>query len=234
MIPLTVWERLVPEEDVCAMRSVEVPTKELPQAELAMVRALEEQGDLVPNNENLPGWGMQPSAPIFVILKTEEECSFIFNCKLGNKAFSGPNPPMKLHNLFTLRDKFLHWTVQYRAKSVDSYLVKLDLTDCYPSLKLPSQVWGSFRVQGYARVSDLCSLPLGWRFSSPICQETVAAILYRLLRQMPLSSGYGLLEEVDFNHYLDDLLLVESDKDVANCWLSTSRLRVLSYLQRVY
>ena len=55
MIPLTVWERLVLEEAVRAMRSVEVPTKDSPQAELAMVRALEEQGHLVPINENLPG-----------------------------------------------------------------------------------------------------------------------------------------------------------------------------------
>ena len=70
------------------------------------------------------------------------------------------------------------------------------------------------------------SLPFGWRFSSPICQETVATILYRLLRQMPLPSGYGSWEEVDYDHYLDDLLFVESDKE----WLSTPGNLLVKYL----
>ena len=84
---------------------------------------------------------------------------------------------MKLPNLITLRDKFLKRARQPLSGTDDRYMIKLDLTNCYPSLKLLSKAWGSFRVQGTGGVSDLCSLPFGWRFSPPICQETVAEIL---------------------------------------------------------
>ena len=84
-------------------------------------------------------------------------------------------------------------------------LIKLDLTNCYPSLKLPQNARGSFRVWGTKGVSDLRSLPFGWRFSPPICQETVEVILQRVLRKMPLLAGYVSWDDVDFDHYLDDL-----------------------------
>ena len=169
--------RLVPVEAISAMHDVEVPTKVLPDAEVAMVRALEQQGHLVPIAEHMPAGGLQPNAPIFVIPKTHPKCFFIFNGKLGNKGFDGPNPPMKLPNLFTLRDKFVKWARQPLSGADDRYMIKLDLTNYYPSLKLPSKAWGSFRVQGTGGVSDLRLLPFGWRFSPPICQETVAEIL---------------------------------------------------------
>ena len=86
-IPVDIWNKLVPDEAISAMHDVEVPTKVLPDAEFAMVRALEQQGHLVPIADHMPSGGLQPSAPIFVIPKTQEKCSFIFNCKLGNKAF---------------------------------------------------------------------------------------------------------------------------------------------------
>ena len=224
-IPLGIWDRLVPDEAVEAMSAVEVPLKDLPEAEFAMVCALERQNHLVPIGERMPGSGLKPSAPIFVIPKTDEKCSFIFNCKLGNKAYDGPNPPMKLPNL--LCEKFLSWSVQRRARQRDRYLVKLDLTNCYPSLKLPMKAWGSFRVQGSEGVSDLRSLPFGWRFSPPICQETVTAVLQRVLRRMPLPQGYESWDDVDYDHYLDDLLFVETDRE----WLEACGPLLARYLQ---
>ena len=62
-----------------------------------MVSPLERQGHIIPIVEGMTGFGKGPSAPIFIIPKTVEKCSFIFNCKLGNSAFEGSkNPSTKL------------------------------------------------------------------------------------------------------------------------------------------
>ena len=61
----------MPEEAISAMHDVEVPTKVLPDAEFAMVSALEHQGHLVPIADYMPGGGLLPSALIFVIPKTK-------------------------------------------------------------------------------------------------------------------------------------------------------------------
>ena len=106
-------------------------------------------------------------------------------------------------------------------------MIKWDLTNCYPSLKLSSKARGSFRVQGTNGVSDLRSLPFGWRFSPPICQETVAGILGEVLRRMPLPAGYLSWDEVEFDHYLDDLLFVEEDKE----WLMVCGPLLADYLR---
>ena len=95
-------------------------------------------------------------------------------------------------------------------------MIKLDLANWYPSLRPPQTIWGTFRLQGSETICDLRSLPFGWRFSPPICQEVVAGVLNRLLQQMPLPAGYESWTDVQFDDYRDDLLFVESDKD----WLS--------------
>ena len=141
----------------------------------------------------------------------------VFNCQLGNKKFEGPNPHMRLPNLFTLRKKFLDWTVQPQAGACAWFLVKLDLTNCRPSLVLPEAVWGTFRIQGVQGVRDLRTLPFGWRFSPVVCQEVVADILSKILRQLPLPAGYSDWDEVDFDHYRDDLLFVEEDREWLEC-----------------
>ena len=99
-----------------------------------------------------------------------------------------------------------------------------DLTNGYPSLKLPQSVRGTFRVQGSETVCDLRSLPSGWRFSPPICQEVVAGVLNRLLQQMPLPFGYGSWSDIQFDHYLDDLLFVESKGLAVDVWRVTAKV----------
>ena len=73
----------------------------------------------MPIAHHMPGGDLQPSA----LPKIAQNCSFIFNCKLGNKAFEGPNPAMKLPNLFTLREKFLQWAVQPGSGAEDRHLI---------------------------------------------------------------------------------------------------------------
>ena len=111
-IPLDQWDHLVPVEAVRGMSSVEVPVKTLSDVELATVSALERQGHIVPIDKGMLGFGKGPSAHIFIIPKTTEKCSFIFNCKLGNSAFEGPNPKMRLPNLYTLKNKMIGWAVE--------------------------------------------------------------------------------------------------------------------------
>ena len=82
---------------------------------------------------------------------------------------------------------------------------------------LPSKVWGTFRVQGSHGVDDLRSLPFGWRFSPAVYQEVVAEILGTLLRMLPLPAGYSDWDDIEFDHYLDDLLFVEEDREWLEC-----------------
>ena len=94
-------------------------------------------------------------------------------------------------------------------------MIILDLASCYPSLKLPPVMWGTFRMQGAASIYDLRSLPFGWRFSPLFCPKVVAGVVNRLLQPMPLPlpAGYESWTYVRFDHDLDDLLFVESDRD---------------------
>ena len=94
------------------------------------------------------GFGRAPSAPVFMIPKNESKCPFIVNCTLGNWAHKGTMPRMALPNLHTLRQKFLKWAAMPQSRSPDRVMIKLDLTNCYFSLKIPQFAWGTFRVQG--------------------------------------------------------------------------------------
>ena len=50
---------------------MEVPRTELSDAEWSMVSTMEKQGHLTPICLGLPGFGMKPSALIFIIPETE-------------------------------------------------------------------------------------------------------------------------------------------------------------------
>ena len=180
-IPQDIWDRIATRQALSAMSSVEVPRKSLRPEELAMTRALIQQGHLSVIHDDMRGCGRAPSAPIFVIPKTATKCSFIVNCTLGNQAHCGPKPRMVLPNLHTLRNKFIRWAAMPRSASPDRWLIKLDLTNCFPSLRLPESAWGTFRVQGPDESTcDLRSLPFGWKLSlglggSCYCNEFIVS-----------------------------------------------------------
>ena len=64
---------------------------------------------------------------------------------------------------------------------------------------------------------DIRSLPFGWKLSPAICQEAVAGSVNHCLDCIPppLPNTDGSL--VDYDHYLDDLLFVQEDRE----WLRT-------------
>ena len=212
-IPQDIWDRIATRQALSAMSSVEVPRKSLRPEELAMTWALIRQGHLSVIHDDMRGCGRAPSAPIFVIPKTATKCSFIVNCTLGNQAHCGPKPRMVLPNLHTLRSKFIRWAAMPRSASPDRWLIKLDLTNCFPSLRLPESAWGTFRVQGPDESTcDLRSLPFGWKLSPAICQEVVGRSVTASLACMPHPRPNTDGSAVDYDHYLDDLLFVQEDR----------------------
>ena len=80
-------------------------------------------------------------------------------------------------------------------------------------MRVPEEVWGTFRVQGPDGVYDLRSLPFGWKLSPPICRHVVGEHVRQALTSFPPPAGYDSTLEVPHDHYLDDLILVESDPD---------------------
>ena len=147
-IPQDIWDSIATPSALSAAYNVEVPRKVLRPKELAMIWALAHQSHPCVLHIGMRRFGRAPIAPIFIIPKSETKCSFIVNCTLGNRAHKGPMPPMALPNLHTLRQIFLTWAAMPRNRCPDRYMIKLDLTDCYFSLKLPQFAWGTFRVQG--------------------------------------------------------------------------------------
>ena len=212
-IPQDIWDAVATHQALSAMSSVEVPRKRLRPEELAMTQALIRQGHLSVILDGMRGSGLAPSAPIFVIPKTATKCSFIVNCTLGNQAHRGPNPHMILPNLHTLRHKFIRWAAMPRSAAPSRWLIKLDLTNCFPSLKIPESAWGTFRVQGPAdSTCDLRSLLFGWKLSPAICQEVVGRSVAAGLSCMPAPRPNTDGSAIDYDHYLDDLLFVQEDR----------------------
>ena len=89
-IPPRTWDNIVQDSSLRAMAGVLLPKIEVTPVVATMTQALREQGHLVCIEKGMPGWGSKPSAPVFVIPKSDVKCSFIMNCKEGNR--SNPNP----------------------------------------------------------------------------------------------------------------------------------------------
>ena len=128
------------------MASVQIPQPSLAPAVGAMTSALVHQEHIVPISEGMPGFGLSPSAPVFVIPKSAEKCSLIVNCKTGNKRDPRPQPKMQLPNMWSLRRKFVRWGSEPSGRNVPRHACTFDLRNCFTSLRLPPEAWGTFRV----------------------------------------------------------------------------------------
>ena len=211
-IPLDIWSSLVHGDSIKAMASVQIPQPSLAPAVGAMTSALVQQEHIVPISEGMPGFGLSPSAPVFVIPKSAEKCSLIVNCKTGNKRDPRPQPKMQLPNMWSMRRKFVRWGSEPSGRNVPRHACTFDLRSSFTSLRLPPEAWGTFRVQSPQGVCDLRTLPFGWKLSPPICQEVVGRHLREAFAVMPpppphLPAGFT----PDKDHYLDDLLVVMED-----------------------
>ena len=69
----------------CIPLPVEIPQPGLNLEVQAMTSALIRQGHIHPISLGMLGQALKPSARVFVIPKSFQKCSFIANCKVGNK-----------------------------------------------------------------------------------------------------------------------------------------------------
>ena len=184
-IPADIWDEVVHPESLEAMRSVQIPQPGLSVEVRAMVEALIRQNHVHVISDGMPGAGLHPSASTFLVPKSSEKCSFIVNCKSGNRRDPQPQPKMNLPNMWSLRQKFIRWSADPKARHVPRHACTFDIKNCFTSLCLPQQAWGTFRVQSPGGVCDLRTLPFGWKLSPPICQKVVARHLQESFKLMP-------------------------------------------------
>ena len=100
-IPPQTWDNFVQTSSLQAMGGVQLPRADITPVVAAMTQALHRQGHLVRIEKGMPGWGSRLSAPVFVIPKSDVKCSFIMNCKEGNKRDPNPQPSMHLPNMWS-------------------------------------------------------------------------------------------------------------------------------------
>ena len=123
-------------------------------------------------------------------------------------SFFGKPPPFQLPKLEDLH---------IPPSSSPLFFTKLDLSNCFWSIRLPSQVRGSFVLQ--SPTGPLCTrqLPFGWSWS-PFLAHTYIHDLLRPLRLLLPST----------RQYIDDILLAHTDP----CFLRFCTLFAVSFLEK--
>ena len=213
-IPSDIWDEVVHPESLEAMRGVQIPQPNLSVEVRAMVEALISQNHVHVISDGMPGAGLHPSASTFLVQTSSEKCSFIVNCKSGNRRDPQPQPRMNLPNMWSLLQKFIRWSADPKARHVPRHACTFDIKNCFTSLCLPQQAWGTFRVQSPNGVCDLRTLPFGWKLSPPICQKVVARHLQESFKLMPPPPELPPDFLPNYDHYLDDVLVVmEANKE---------------------
>ena len=184
-IPLDIWSSLVHGDSLRAMASLQIPQPSMAPAVGAMTSAPVQQQHIVPISAGMPGFGLSPSAPFFVIPRSVEKCSLIVNCKAGNRKDPQPQPKMQLPNMWSPREKFVRWGSAPSGSKVPRHACTFDVRNSFASLRLPPEAWGTFRLQSPQGVCDLRTLPFGWKLSPLICQEVVGRHLREAFDLMP-------------------------------------------------
>ena len=150
-----------------------------------MVWAVYEQGlhRVEPGN---PGYGKGPSVPMFVIPKTDEECSFQVNYKVG--------PCVRRPG-----GRVWAWYVCTFTKGT---------TQRCGCRRKPG---ARSRWRG-RRPCVICGrLPFWWRLSPPVCEETTGHHVARAMEMMmPRRLGFAFDSSVPYAHYFDDLFVIPS------------------------
>ena len=141
-----------------------------------------------------------PTCYPFVIPKSSEKVSLILSCVKINKS-DGPKPPS--FGLDSWED--LARSLSAFPLGVGLYGVHIDLKNAFWSFCLPQGARQVFRFRSApgAPPVALSRLPFGWKYSPYLCQTSLARIL-----------GGVLPPEILLVHYLDDFVLVFTDREV--------------------
>ena len=107
---------------------------------------------------------------------------------------SDPRPPRKIH-LPTLS----HLSQTIRRSRSGRWLCKIDLQNCYWSIRLPRSWHRVFVVEANNTRYKYTRLPFGWKYSPAVCQNLVKCIVASALSQLQAKVGHKV--------YLDDIHL---------------------------
>ena len=125
--------------------------------------------------------------------KSSEKCAFILNCVKQNKC-DGRKP----HGFQRPLSEQLRDSISLGGGRKKLYMAKLDLSNCFWSVRLPQQWVGDFSVcVGHAQYVWQSS-PFGWKYSPLLCQKLVYSVVRTSIWWLPLL----------FFVYLDDILIV--------------------------
>ena len=139
---------------------------------------------------------------VFLRPKNKEKCRLILNPKKLHAADKRRPPRFWLPKLEGLRQWLASTGRRRRSKGKKRrrravYLTKLDLQNCYWSIKLP-RAWRKVFIIGSGRKRyRITRLPFGWRYSPVICQRLVRKLVEKGLRRLKAIAWT----------YLDDVLM---------------------------
>jgi len=133
---------------------------------------------------------------VFLKPKNEEKCRLILNPKVLHGADRRRPPRFILPRL----EQLGRWIAGLCGVHV--YLTKLDLQNCYWSIRLP-RGWRRMFVIGNGRKRyRITRLPFGWRYSPVICQKLVQRLVAKGLRKVRALAWT----------YLDDVLMAAKSR----------------------
>ena len=133
------------------------------------------------------------STTAFLKPKNATKCRLLLNATAINRADRRRPRKFKLPSLEGLGREM----ATRRASGTKMYLTKVDLTNCYWAIRLPTRWRRIFTIQVQNTKYRVTRLPFGWKFSPSVCQ-----MLVERLARAATEKGEGLPKT-----YLDDMLL---------------------------
>ena len=140
-----------------------------------------------------------------VIPKNSQKCALIFACVGLNDADWRKPPKFRLPQVQQV-------TRLMADAGHKAFLGKIDLSDCFWSIRMPYKWCRVFRVNTPQGCFRWLTLPFGWKYSPVLCHRLVSALVRRALRDL---RARGVT-------YLDDLLV----SAVGRCRLRVAARRV--------
>ena len=123
-----------------------------------------------------------------VIPKNSQKCALIFACVGLNDANWRKPPQCRLPQVEQV-------TRLMAAAGHEAYLGKIDLSNCFWSLRMPSRWCRVFRVNTPQGCFRWLTLPFGWKYSPILWQKLVSAPVRRALRDLR-ARGVTYLDDV--------------------------------------
>ena len=203
------WDAAVPPEFLEFMRTFDLREAERGNGRWratvsGMTDAIRRTGVLHDESPSL-----SPTCFPFVIPKNDITCSLILSCVGIHRGLHLKPPKFSLASW----EGIGRWMAEQPA-GVELYGTHIDLSNAFWSFLLPRKARRIFRFLTHQKggLVSLDRLPFGWAFSPYLCQEILGRVV-----------GDAVPDGVFLVHYLDDFILLSSDKPLLGS--TTSRLK---------